>query len=85
MRSGLARVAIALIRGYQRWISPLHPPTCRFRPTCSEYAIVALERFGPWRGGLLAIGRLLRCHPLHAGGYDPVPQALGPVVRGEGG
>ena len=85
MRSGSARAAIAAIRVYQRWSSPLHAPTCRFRPTCSEYAVEALERFGLWRGGLLAIGRLLRCHPLHPGGYDPVPKALAPVGRGEGG
>jgi putative membrane protein insertion efficiency factor len=84
--SGLAaRAAVAVIRAYQRWISPLHPPTCRFRPTCSEYAVEALSRFGLWRGGWMAVGRLLRCHPLHPGGYDPVPRSLASAGRGEGG
>ncbi|HVB10360.1 MAG TPA: membrane protein insertion efficiency factor YidD [Bacillota bacterium] len=68
-----ARAGIAVIRFYQQWISPLHAPTCRFRPTCSEYAVEALQRFGLVRGGLMALYRLLRCHPLHPGGYDPVP------------
>jgi putative membrane protein insertion efficiency factor len=80
-----SRAAIAAIRFYQRWISPLHAPTCRFRPTCSEYAVEALARFGLWRGGLMALGRLLRCHPLHPGGYDPVPASLATAARGEGG
>ena len=64
---------IALIRGYKMLVSPLLPPACRFHPTCSVYAMEAIERFGVWRGGKLAIGRILRCHPLHPGGYDPVP------------
>ena len=65
---------IRLIRGYRLLISPLFPPTCRFQPTCSQYAIEAIDRFGPRRGGWMAFRRLLRCHPLHPGGYDPVPQ-----------
>lgn len=64
---------IWLIRGYQTLISPLFLPVCRFQPTCSSYAIQAIERFGPWRGSWLAIRRILRCHPFHPGGYDPVP------------
>lgn len=64
----------ALIRSYQLLISPLLPATCRYTPTCSSYALTAIERFGPWRGGWLAIKRIVRCNPWHAGGYDPVPQ-----------
>lgn len=62
-----------LIKSYRKFISPLFPPSCRFQPTCSQYAIEAIERFGIWQGGWLAIRRLLRCHPFHPGGYDPVP------------
>ncbi|MFA0753200.1 MAG: hypothetical protein IMHGJWDQ_000971 [Candidatus Fervidibacter sp.] len=69
----LTKLALWLLRGYKRWISPLLPPACRFTPTCSEYAMEAIGRFGFWRGSWLAIKRLLRCHPLHPGGYDPVP------------
>jgi putative membrane protein insertion efficiency factor len=75
--SAAVRAAVAAIRFYQRWLSPLHGPTCRFRPTCSEYAVQALERFGFWRGAALSLRRILRCHPLHAGGYDPVPERNG--------
>jgi uncharacterized protein len=64
---------ILLIKGYRRFISPLFPPSCRFQPTCSEYALDAIARFGTLRGGWLAIKRISRCHPLHPGGYDPVP------------
>ena len=64
---------IWLIKGYRTWISPLFPPSCRFQPTCSQYALEAIQSFGPWRGGWLAIKRILRCHPLHPGGYDPLP------------
>ena len=64
---------ISLIRIYQKVVSPLFGANCRYYPTCSQYAIEALERYGPLRGGLLSVKRILRCHPWHAGGYDPVP------------
>lgn len=66
-------ILIALIRGYQVVLSPWLGMHCRYHPTCSAYALEALETHGAWRGTLLALGRVLRCHPLHAGGYDPVP------------
>ena len=65
---------LAPIRGYQRFISPLFPPCCRYTPTCSAYAVEAITRYGPWKGGWLALRRLLRCHPFsHHDYYDPVP------------
>ena len=64
---------IWMIRFYQREISPARPPCCRFIPTCSAYALEAVEKYGPLRGGFLALRRLLRCNPFHKGGYDPVP------------
>jgi len=64
---------LVLIRFYQRWISPYTPPSCRFYPSCSEYAAQAVERYGLVRGGWLAMRRLVRCHPFHTGGHDPVP------------
>ncbi|MFM7449829.1 MAG: membrane protein insertion efficiency factor YidD [Leptolyngbyaceae cyanobacterium] len=64
---------ITLIRGYRLLISPLFPPVCRFQPTCSQYAIDALARFGVVRGSWLAVRRITRCHPFNPGGYDPVP------------
>lgn len=67
------RVLIALLRVYKRFLSPLLGPRCRFMPSCSEYAMQAIERFGPLKGGWLAIRRIGRCHPLHPGGLDPVP------------
>jgi putative membrane protein insertion efficiency factor len=67
------RGALAAIRFYQRFLSPLLPPSCRFEPTCSHYTYQAIERFGVARGTLLGIGRLCRCNPLSRGGYDPVP------------
>ncbi|TNC81888.1 MAG: membrane protein insertion efficiency factor YidD [Oleiphilus sp.] len=68
------RIVIFLIRIYQRGISPLLGPSCRFYPSCSHYAIEALQRFGFIKGSYLTIRRLLKCHPFHEGGIDPVPE-----------
>ncbi len=65
------------IIAYRRWISPALPARCRFYPSCSAYALEAITRHGAFRGTALAVWRLLRCHPFHPGGYDPVPDALG--------
>lgn len=76
--SRLAReLAVAPIRFYRRFLSPLKPPTCRFHPTCSAYALEALRRHGILRGAWLSTRRILRCHPFCPGGYDPVPPAAG--------
>ena len=64
---------LALLRGYQRGVSPLFGAHCRFYPSCSAYAVTAISEYGAARGSWLAVRRLSRCHPLHAGGYDPVP------------
>lgn len=72
--NALRRVATLPLRLYQRWISRWTPPMCRFTPTCSQYAIEALETHGFVRGGWLATWRLLRCHPFARPGYDPVPR-----------
>lgn len=69
----MARFAIFLVRLYQRFVSPLLGPTCRFSPTCSHYMIEAIQRHGLWRGGWMGLGRILRCHPFNKGGEDPVP------------
>jgi putative membrane protein insertion efficiency factor len=69
----ITRLFVMMIRGYQRFVSPYTPPTCRFYPTCSAYAVEAIQRHGAWHGIVLATRRLLRCHPFHPGGYDPVP------------
>lgn len=66
-------LAIKLVRLYQRVISPLFPRSCRFYPTCSQYMIEAISKYGCWRGVWLGIKRILRCHPFHEGGYDPIP------------
>jgi putative membrane protein insertion efficiency factor len=70
----IARLLIALVRLYQRLISPLLPPSCRFYPSCSAYAVEALRRHGALRGVVLIVRRLGRCHPFHPGGFDPVPE-----------
>jgi putative membrane protein insertion efficiency factor len=72
MRQFPKLVVLQLLRGYKWAISPLFPPSCRYVPTCSEYAMEAVERYGALRGGLMALWRLLRCHPFAHGGHDPV-------------
>jgi putative membrane protein insertion efficiency factor len=76
-RVGVARAlqlaCIAFVRGYQLVLSPILGGACRYYPSCSHYAIEALERHGAWRGGWLAVRRILRCHPFRPGGFDPVP------------
>ena len=67
------RLLLLLVQFYRCCISPLTPPSCRYYPTCSAYAMEAIERYGAWRGGWMALRRILRCHPFHRGGYDPVP------------
>ncbi|MDH4207764.1 MAG: membrane protein insertion efficiency factor YidD [Anaerolineae bacterium] len=64
---------LASIRLYRRWISPALAPSCRYVPSCSQYAYQAIEKYGVIKGSWLGIKRVLRCHPLHPGGYDPVP------------
>lgn len=77
----MKKLLLRLLKGYKRHISPALPPACRFMPTCSEYAVEAVERYGALRGGWLAARRVLRCNPLFPGGYDPVPE-LRPRRRG---
>lgn len=77
--TGAARFLIALVVAYRRWVSPALPARCRFYPSCSAYALTALTRYGAWRGTGLAVRRLLRCHPFHPGGYDPVPPTPNPT------
>ncbi|MHB1861484.1 MAG: membrane protein insertion efficiency factor YidD [Gemmatimonadaceae bacterium] len=69
----MRRILVLGVRGYQLWISPLLPASCRYYPTCSAYAVEALERHGAIKGSWLALRRILRCHPFHTGGFDPVP------------
>lgn len=69
----IGQVLILPIRFYQRYLSPLKPPTCRFTPTCSQYAIEAIRKHGPFKGLALAVWRILRCNPWGGSGYDPVP------------
>ncbi|MGV8081289.1 MAG: membrane protein insertion efficiency factor YidD [Syntrophales bacterium] len=72
IRNLLAKVFILAIRFYQKAISPFLAPSCRFHPSCSDYALTAIERYGPYRGVWLGLKRLARCHPFHPGGFDPV-------------
>jgi uncharacterized protein len=69
----MTRILLLCLRAYRFALSPLLGNQCRFAPTCSQFAIEAIERFGPVRGSMLAVGRVLRCNPWHAGGWDPVP------------
>lgn len=66
------KILIGIIRFYQKFVSPLKPPSCRFYPTCSEYAIQALRKYGAIKGGWKSIVRISKCHPFHPGGHDPV-------------
>lgn len=70
----LKHIIISLIRFYQNAISPMFAPSCRFCPTCSSYALEAIEMHGIIKGGYLSVRRILKCHPFHKGGYDPVPK-----------
>ena len=72
----MKKILIILIKGYRKLLSPLKRPCCRFYPTCSAYAIEALEKHGVFKGGFLAIKRVLRCHPFSEGGFDPVPEKI---------
>ena len=80
----MKRMLIALVRFYQKRISPLKPSgTCKYIPTCSEYAVTAIERYGALKGGRMAAWRLLRCNPWSKGGYDPVPEDPTTTLRRE--
>ncbi len=69
----MKRIALAMIRFYKRFLSPLLPSACRFEPTCSVYTYQAIEKYGVFKGGWMGIKRISRCHPFNPGGYDPVP------------
>lgn len=69
----MKKIIILFFRFYQKAISPMFPPSCRFNPTCSNYGIEAVREHGGFKGGYMAIKRILKCHPFHPGGYDPVP------------
>ncbi|MDD3932102.1 MAG: membrane protein insertion efficiency factor YidD [Ruminococcaceae bacterium] len=69
----MKRIMVRMIRGYQRYVSPRLGAQCKYLPTCSQYAIEAIERYGSLKGGLMAVWRILRCNPFSRGGYDPVP------------
>ena len=77
----MKRAMLASLRFYKRRISPLLPPACKYTPTCSEYAMQAVERYGAVYGGYLAARRLLRCHPFAKWGYDPVPERVDTIIR----
>jgi uncharacterized protein len=72
----MKRAVLAALRFYKAQISPALPPACRYTPTCSEYAIEAVEQHGAWRGTAMAVRRLISCNPFARGGYDPVPQRV---------
>jgi len=77
----MKRLLLWLIRFYQRALSPHLPAACRYQPTCSQYALTAVERYGAFRGGWMAFLRVLRCNPFSKGGYDPVPEPPDSVIR----
>jgi len=82
MKVSAKRAVLGLLRGYQWTISPMLGPACRYVPTCSEYAMEAVERYGAWRGGWMAVWRIMRCHPFVKGGYDPVKLNEQPSASG---
>ena len=77
----MKRLLIGMIRFYQRHISPHTPPSCRFQPTCSQYALTAIQRYGALKGGGMALWRLMRCNPFCKGGHDPVPEVPNTTLR----
>lgn len=77
----MKRLLLWLIAAYKRHLSPHLPPACRFEPTCSVYAATAIQRYGAWKGGRMALWRLLRCNPFCKGGYDPVPEDPNATLR----
>lgn len=81
MKHMARQAAVLMLRGYKWMISPWFPPSCRYVPTCSEYAMEALERYGVIRGSRMALARLLRCHPFVKGGYDPVERRRPEILR----
>ncbi|MDG4656432.1 membrane protein insertion efficiency factor YidD [Ectobacillus antri] len=70
----MKKILMLLIIFYQRFLSPLKPPSCRFHPTCSHYGLEAIRVHGAWKGTYLTVMRILKCHPFHPGGFDPVPE-----------
>ncbi|PJB78676.1 MAG: membrane protein insertion efficiency factor YidD [Acidobacteria bacterium CG_4_9_14_3_um_filter_49_7] len=72
-RRHMKRLLLILIKGYRKFISPIFPSSCRFTPTCSQFGYEAIEKYGSWKGGWLALKRICRCNPFHRGGHDPVP------------
>ncbi len=79
----MKRFLLVCIRFYRKGISPHKPPCCRYIPTCSQYALTAIERYGAWKGGWMALWRILRCNPFSKGGYDPVPEDPTTTLRRE--
>ena len=79
----MKRILLWLIQFYRRGISPQNPPCCRYVPTCSQYALTAIERYGAFKGGWMALWRILRCNPFSKGGYDPVPEDPYTTLRRE--
>lgn len=74
MKKVLTKLIISIIKGYQKWISPLFPAKCRYQPTCSQYCVEALQKHGFLRGGFLGLKRIFSCHPWGGSGHDPVPE-----------
>jgi len=77
----MKQIFIGIIRFYQKFISPMTPPTCRFYPTCSHYGLEAFQKHGAFKGFWLTCKRILKCHPFHPGGFDPVPDKKGDKVH----